>query len=54
MASSYSGEVQVGFQEKFHLRKISAAVAQTAQEGGGVTSLEAFKKHVNMALRDVG
>ena len=37
MASSYTREVQVGYQETFLLSKSSAAVAQAAQGGGAVT-----------------
>ncbi len=37
MALNCTGDVQVGYEEKFLLRKSGAAVAQAAQGGGGVT-----------------
>jgi len=37
MALNCTGDVQVGYEEKFLLRKSGAAVSQAAQGGGGVT-----------------
>jgi len=37
-------EVQVGYQEKFLLRRRGEALAQAAQGGGGVTILEGVQE----------
>ena len=37
MALNCTGDVQVGYEEKFLLRKSGVAVSQAAQGGGGVT-----------------
>ena len=48
-----SGEVQVGYLEKFLLRKSSEAVAQLLREVVQSPSLEVFRNRVDVALRDV-
>ena len=47
------GEVQVGYLEKFLLRKSSEAVAQLLREVVQSPSLEVFRNRVDVALRDV-
>ena len=53
MASSYSGEVQVGFQEKFLFRMSGEAVAQLPREMVESSPLEMFKNRGGVALTDV-
>ena len=48
------GEVQVGYQEKYFLRKSGDAVAQLPREVVWSPSLEVFKNHGDVALGDVG
>ena len=48
-----SGEVQVGYLEKFLLRKSSEAVAQLLREVVQSPSLEVFRNRVDVALRDM-
>lgn len=44
VASSCTGEVQVGYEEKFLLRKRCEALEQAAQEGGAVTIPEGIQE----------
>ena len=45
-------EVQVGYEEKFLLRKLGNTLAQTAQGGGGVTAFGGVQDG-DVALRDM-
>ena len=47
-------EIQVGYLEQFLLIRSSAAVAQLPREVVGSPSLEGFKNHRDVALRNVG
>ena len=47
------GEVQVGYLEEFLLRNSVELLEQAAQGSGGVTSLEVFMNHVDVAVRDM-
>ena len=53
MASSCVGEVQVGNEETFLLRKSGQALGRAAQGGGGVTVLGVFKERSDVGLGDV-
>ncbi|EOB05890.1 hypothetical protein Anapl_07549, partial [Anas platyrhynchos] len=46
MASSCTGEVQVGNEKTFLLRKSSQALQRVAQAGGGVTIPEGVQRKV--------
>jgi len=47
------GDVQIGYLEKFLLRKSGAALAQTARGGGAVTIPGGVQNRVDVAQRDV-
>jgi len=44
MDSNCAGEIQFGYQEKFHLRKSGETLAWAAQGGGGVTVPGGFQE----------
>ena len=54
MAFIHAGEVQVGYQEVFLLRKSGEALTRAAQGRDGLTSKEVFKSCVDVALRERG
>ena len=47
------GEVWIGYQETFFLRKCGDKLEQAAQRDGGVTILGVFKKRGDVALRNM-
>ena len=47
------GEVQVGYLEKFLLGKSAKTLEQLSREMVESSFLEALKKHVDVALRDM-
>ena len=47
------GEVQVGNEETFLLRKSSQALGQVAQGGGGVTVPGGVQGKLDLVLRDI-
>ena len=53
MASSCTGEVQVGNEEPFLLGKSSQALGRVAQGGGGVTVPGVFEERLDVVLRDM-
>ena len=46
------GEVRVGNEETFLLRKSSQALGRVAQGGGGITVMGVFKERLDVVLGD--